>query len=217
MQAGCEFLILGGIADEAGVELDGASRCQRRQILDEDVGNSGPAQECQRNLAFRSVDGVDADRRRTVMLHGLEALHAAQVVVSEGRVRNDRFRHVCPAEVCPAEVRLAEVRAAEVRAAEVRAPEVRLDEVCPAEVRLDEVCPAEVCPAEVRLDEVRPAEIRDYFGVCLPPVIPSLYAFLDFCEMFTVRHGASLSLALIIPRRGEGGKTSYEKCEGASR
>src|ERR1039458_7031886 len=68
--------------------------------------------------------------------------------------------------------------------------------------------PTELRGAEVRPVEIRPAEMRDYFLVCLSPVIPGCYTFFDFCEMFTVRHGASLSLALIISCRGEDGKIS---------
>jgi hypothetical protein len=75
---------------------------------------------------------------------------------------------------------------------------VRSKEARPAKVRAVEVHLAEIRPGEIRAAEVRLAEIRGYFGVCLSPVIPSLYTFLKFCEMFTVRHGASLSLALII-------------------
>jgi hypothetical protein len=58
--------------------------------------------------------------------------------------------------------------------------------------------------------------MRDYFLVCLSPVIPGCYTFFDFCEMFTVRHGASLSLALIISCRGEDGKISGHRVIGRS-
>src|SRR5208282_595006 len=130
-------------------------------------------------------------------------------------------------EIRPAEVRRHKVRTAEVRPAEIRPGEVRFDEIRLAKVhlvevrlaegRLTEVCPVEVRPAEVHLAKVRLAEVRDYFGVCLSPVIPSQYTFLDFCEMFAVRHGVGLSLALIISCRGDGGKISGHRVIGRSK
>src|ERR1019366_898203 len=144
MQASGEFLILGGIADEAGIELKGLP-CEGSHVLDEVVGNTGPAQECQRDVSMRAVDGVDADRRRTVMVHGLKALYVAQVVVSENRIASGR---IC--EVGPAEVRLDELYREEVCQKEVRPGEVR-----PAEVRLAEAGHAEVCAGEARAAEVR--------------------------------------------------------------
>src|ERR1035437_7131128 len=146
------------------------------------------------------------------MVHGLKALHVAQVVVPESRIASERIAEVRPEEVRPDELRLDEERRAEVGPVKVRLGEVRHAEVHPAEVRPEEVRPVQVRPvelrpAEVRQTEVRPAEVRlaetrDCFGVCLSPVIPSSYIFQDSCEMFTVRHGASLSLALIINPSG---------------
>jgi hypothetical protein len=60
--------------------------------------------------------------------------------------------------------------------------------------------------AEVGSVEVRPAKIRNLLGAFPSPLIPSLYAFLEFCQMSTHRRGASLSSAVIMPRRGGGGK-----------
>src|ERR1019366_2825457 len=153
MQASGEFLILGGIADEAGIELKGLP-CEGSHVLDEVVGNTGPAQECQRDVSMRAVDGVDADRRRTVMVHGLKALYVAQVVVSENRIASGRICEVGPGEVGP-----AEVRPGEVRPAEVRLDELYREEVCQKEVRPGEVRPGEVRPAEVRLAEAGHAEV----------------------------------------------------------
>jgi hypothetical protein len=59
-------------------------------------------------------------------------------------------------------------------------------------------------------DVKRAAEVRDNPFERLSPYIPGVHTFLEFCEMFTVRHGASLSLELIITCRGEGGKRDGE-------
>ena len=105
-----------------------------------------------------------------------------------------RFALLRSAPLSCAKLRLAWRRFAPLRCgAEVRPVKVRHAQVCPAEDRL-----AEHRVAEIRVAELRSAEIRDYSGVCLSPAIPNPCTFLKFCEMFTVRHGASLSLALII-------------------
>jgi len=57
MQAGGEFLIFGGIADEAGIELKGLPG-EVPQVLNKVVGNTSPAQECQRNISMGAVNGV---------------------------------------------------------------------------------------------------------------------------------------------------------------
>ena len=46
-----EFLIFAGIADEAGIELKGF-RGEGPNVLNKVVGNSSPAQECQRNVSM---------------------------------------------------------------------------------------------------------------------------------------------------------------------
>lgn len=55
VQAVGEFLVFGGIADEAGIELKGFSG-EGGHVLNKVVGNAGSAQECQRNFAMGAVD-----------------------------------------------------------------------------------------------------------------------------------------------------------------
>jgi len=144
-----ELLVLGRIADEAGVELDGPPH-QRADISDELVGNAAAAQKCLGNLAAGAVDGVNADSGRPRVDDGFKTFGPAQVDVSKEDSPSDRVSEVGPVEVRAGEVRLAQVRPPKIRPVEANSPEVR-----PAEVR-----PAEVRQAEVRLAEVRPPKIR---------------------------------------------------------
>ena len=115
--------------------------------------------------AVGEVDSVDANRRRTGMLHTLKALYVAKIVLTENRMANGsysklraaevRLEEVCPGEVRSTEVCIDEVRVDELRPGEVRPAEVRTCEVRKGENRTCEVRPGDVCPAEVRVVEVR--------------------------------------------------------------
>src|SRR5208282_24255 len=146
---------------------------------------------------------------------------SGKVSSGDGRAPELRMKQIRACEIRAGEARTADICVAEIGVAEVRAPEVgpakaRADEFCAAELRAAESRLSEVSTAEVHLAEVGLVEIRHYVGVCrfpvipsrctvcAPPGIPSLYTFLDFCEMFTVRHGASLPMALIITHRAIG-------------
>src|SRR5664280_594114 len=66
MEPFSKLLVLGRIADEAGVELEGPSH-HRADVGNELVRNATAAQEDVRNLAMRFVDGVNADGRRALV------------------------------------------------------------------------------------------------------------------------------------------------------
>ena len=108
-------------------------------MLDEVFGNTGPAQECQRNLALGTIDGVDADRRRTVG-RTVSRPFVAEVVVSKGRSANECVAEVRPSEICPTEICPPEVRIVEACPAHVSATDIRIDEACSCKVRATKVC-----------------------------------------------------------------------------
>src|SRR5271165_3725730 len=67
-----KLLVVGGIADEAGVVLDGPSH-HRADISDELVGHAASAEENFGNLAIGFVDGVNADAGWSIVLDGFES------------------------------------------------------------------------------------------------------------------------------------------------
>src|SRR5271165_4391536 len=100
------------VADEAGVELDGADH-QRPHVFDKVLGHATAAQEDLRNLATRLVDGVNADGGRPLVLDSFKALRDAQVDVGEVGSVSDSVSATNPPQVRPAEDRPAEVRPVE--------------------------------------------------------------------------------------------------------
>ena len=73
-------LILGRIADETGLELDGISH-ERLHVRDEIIGNTGTTQERFRDIRFGAIDGVNTDGRRPKVSDGFKALYSTQVNV----------------------------------------------------------------------------------------------------------------------------------------
>src|ERR1019366_20681 len=66
VQTAGKQLVLMAVADEAGVEVDGTDD-QRVHVFDEILGHATAAQEDLGNLPVRFVDGVNADRGRTIV------------------------------------------------------------------------------------------------------------------------------------------------------
>ena len=62
-----EVLVLGGVADEAGVEVEGRAG-ERLHVRDEVLGDACAAKEDFGDLALAAVDGVDADGGGAVVL-----------------------------------------------------------------------------------------------------------------------------------------------------
>jgi hypothetical protein len=54
--------------------------------------------------------------------------------------------------------------------------------------RPDEIFGMDNCLVEVCSTEFRPAEVRHYLRMIIPPFIPLLNAFLEYFEMFGIRH-----------------------------
>src|SRR6266849_4661158 len=138
----------------------------------------------------------------------------AKCCIAEDCISKPCLAEVCLLEICAGEVRAAQIRLTEIRHTKVRPSEIRAAQVRLAKVRHAEFCSAEVRAAKVRTVEIRPAEVRAYLGVCPPPFVPAFHPLLEFCDVFTVCHGASLSLALIISCRGESGKISGRRVIG---
>ena len=174
-----KLLVLGRIAYEAGVKLDGTPH-HRANVGDELVGNAAAAQEHPGNTAVGLVDCVDANGGWPLMFDCFEAFGIPQIDISEvsfpcGCLSKIGTAEVRPTEARPAKVRttkaglneastgearLAKVRPMEVRPKEVRSSEVRRAEPCAAEVRFVEVRLTQDRVAEVRFVEVRLAEVR---------------------------------------------------------
>jgi len=164
VQTVSKLLVLGRIADEAGIELNRAAD-QGADVGDELVGKARAPQEDFRDFALGAIDRIYPDRGGSFMAHGLQSFGGAQIDAGkDGRIESSfaevSLREVRPVEVRKEEFRPAEVRQDEPRPTEVRPAEVRPTEVRPAEVRHDEVRPAEVRPGEDRCAEVRPVEDR---------------------------------------------------------
>jgi hypothetical protein len=70
VQAAGKQLVLMTVADETGVEVDGANH-QRPHVFDKVLGYATATQECLGNLAVRLVDGVDADSGTDAMVNGV--------------------------------------------------------------------------------------------------------------------------------------------------
>jgi hypothetical protein len=232
-----KLLIFGGVADEAGIELDGLVQERWQECYEVVRKTATPEKGEGERTGFGKGSVVES--AWSIMCAGFEPQHISQIHIDkqsfikdhpaevrpaearphearphEVRPAEVRLAEVCLAEVRPAEVRPAEVRPAEVRPAEVRPDEVRLAEVRPAEVRPAELCLAELCLAEVRHAEVRPAEVRLaevclYIGILKPPLIPRLNSLANEIKLLCVCH-----LENTIPRRAPNGDNFKPSSQG---
>ncbi len=141
-------LVTAGIANKAGVVLDGMSN-QGVYIGEEVIWHTGLAQKCFGNMSLRTIDGINANARWASVLYRLQSSHGAQIEIIE----------LCPLDCSTAEVGAAEVGTAEVSASEVGTAEVSTAEVSTAEVGVAEGGSAEVGTAEIGLVEVGSAEV----------------------------------------------------------
>src|SRR5271165_738733 len=82
MQPLSKLLVVGRIANEAGVKLNAACN-QRVDIRDELVRNAASAKEHLWNLAARLVDGVNADDGRSRVLNYFETLGSTEIHVTK--------------------------------------------------------------------------------------------------------------------------------------
>src|SRR5260370_1320458 len=177
-----KLLVTAGMANKAGVVLDGMSN-QGVHIGEEVLWYTGFAQKCFRNVSLGAVDGINANARWAVMFYCLQSLHGAQIDISE----------LCPSDYSTAEIGMVEVGKAEVGKAEVGIVEVGIAEGGLAEVGLGEVGKAEVGIAEVRL----------CCWMLLSPCIPNAWPLLQHFKLMLICHGVHLLCsALIIERCG---------------
>jgi len=79
VQAVGEFLIFGGIADEAGIELNGI-RSQRLHVGNEVVRDTTTAQERLRDVAIGLKNRVDAYYRGTNVVYCFQSLNGPEVI-----------------------------------------------------------------------------------------------------------------------------------------
>ncbi len=224
MEAFDKLLVLAGIADKAGVVLNGVLN-QGTDIGNEGIGEACLTQECLRNVSFRPQEGICPDGRRTLMDESFQSLHHSQVNISKdcpsycssGEVGSAEvgFGEVGYGEVGSVEVGYGEVGSVEVGSGEVGYGEVGIDEVGSDEVGYDEVGYGEVGSPEVGSDEVGSpevgfAEVKGYQWMLLSPCIPGRYSLPENIKLFPVRHSVHLLCgALIIERRKPIRKIAY--------
>src|SRR5215469_10147488 len=101
IQPVCKLLVFGRVADEAGVELNSSS--DGFDVADEVVRHATTAQEDFGNLAFRSVNGVDSDRRWSIVANGFEAFGRAEIDVRYISLIHPSRAELSPIEVCSGE------------------------------------------------------------------------------------------------------------------
>ncbi len=104
-----EGLVFGGVADEAGVELDGASD-DRLCESDEFIRDAAAAEEYFRDLSLGAVDRVSPYGGRPEVVYGFESPDVVKVVVAKGRPANVGSGHIGivegrPSQVCPCQIR----------------------------------------------------------------------------------------------------------------
>src|SRR5260221_3018106 len=217
-----KVLVAAGIADEAGVVLDGMSN-QGVHIGEEVLWHTGFAQKCFGNVPFGAVDRVNANVRWACMLYCIQSPHGAQINIVELYKSDCSMAEVGVVEVGTAEVGtvengVAEVGVAEFGIAEVGIPEIGIAEFGVAEVGVAEVGMVEVGIAEVGIaeeyvaintegvftSEIGVAEIKSsHLWMLLSPCIPHLWPLPEYVKQFLVRQIAHLLCsALSIERCG---------------
>ncbi len=125
VQAPGEQLILGRVADEAGIELDRLHRAEEgRQILDQGIRDTTATEERLGDLAFGAVDGVDADRGWAAVIDCGKTDGTAEVTIRNAGLTNYRTLEICPAKLRPPEIRSAKICILEICPVKFRPPEV---------------------------------------------------------------------------------------------
>ena len=212
-----KLLVAAGIANEAGVVLDGMSN-QGVHIGEEILWHTGFAQKCFGNASLGAVDGVNTNARWAFVLYCFQSFHGAQIDINkicpsdsstievgmaEGGTAEVGTAEVGMAEGGTTEGGTAEVGTAEVGKAEVGTGEVGTVEISMVEISMVEAGMVEVGTVEVDKAEVGKAEVRLCCFMQLSPRIPTVSSLLEYVKLVLICHvGYLLCSALIIERCG---------------
>jgi hypothetical protein len=158
-----EFLIFTRVADEAGVVLDSAIN-QERKISQEVLRYTCFAQKILWNPAFRTIERIDAEARRTLVLNGFQSFGRPQINISKLCPFHDGSAEVCLVEVSLVEVSLIKISCTKVGLVKVGLIKVGFSEVGSSKIGFTKVCFVKVCftkvgSAKVGLEEIGLVEV----------------------------------------------------------